>query len=91
MSVDRNVLIPESTPTVVVIDEAKEQQEREEIEKVRKKKIEQIFILILFYWIVANVNITVPVRISSHFLLQILKLHMVLLIFFNDVAHQYRY
>jgi hypothetical protein len=49
VSVDRNVLIPEATPTVVVIDEAKEQQEREEIEKVRKKKIEQIFILILFY------------------------------------------
>ncbi len=28
-----------------------------------------------------NVNITVPVRISSHFLLQILNLHMVLLKF----------
>jgi hypothetical protein len=38
VSVDQNVLIPEATPTVVVIDEAKEQQEREEIEKVRKKK-----------------------------------------------------
>jgi hypothetical protein len=37
VSVDQNVLIPEATPTVVVIDEAKEQQEREEIEKVRKK------------------------------------------------------
>jgi hypothetical protein len=39
VSVDQNGLIPEATPTVVVIDEAKEQQEREEIEKVRQKII----------------------------------------------------
>ncbi len=48
MSVDQNVLIPEATPTVVVIDEAKEQQEREEIEKVRQEIINKtIFLFIL--------------------------------------------